>query len=140
MAKASKPASPDSKEFDLAKVLDPTQMSESELRAYVSKLELALGAAAAQNTKVTEKPWRGSEKRWVVVPPVNGQTLTINGKAYIGRMFLDRVTFDSVKESHQRAIKSELARMQTRGNLVPPHLLPADDLSSRSQALTIADL
>ena len=129
--------------LDKAKVLDPSTMSEEELRAYVAKLEATVGSlAAAQATaKAPPKPWLEDEKRWVQVPrsPTN-DVYTINGKRYVGRRLIDRRTWDSLNEMHYRAVKSELSRMQTRGNLVPLHQLPLDDVSSRHQPVTIASI
>lgn len=127
--------------LDPKKVLDPSQMSEEELRAYVTKLEHALGNAAKQQTKSQEKDWLIGEKRWVMIPrtPTN-EPLTINGKRYLGRCLVDRETWFTLLEMHSRAVNSELARMQTRGNMVSPHQLPFDDVSSRSQPQTIATL
>ena len=69
-----------------------------------------------------------------------GDFYTINGKRYVGRRLVDRSTWDSLNEMHLRAVKSELSRMQTRGNLVPLHQLPEDDVSSRHQPITIASI
>lgn len=125
-----------------ASTLDPEQMSPEELRAYVTKLEAALTATQTQAPKpAPEKPWGLHEKRWVMVPrtPTN-DVIMICGKPYIGRCFVTRETWESIQEIHNKAVRSELARMQTRGNLVPPHLLPNDDVSSRQQPVTIANL
>lgn len=127
--------------LDKAKVLDPSQMSEEELRKYVTQLEHAVGAMAAKAAPVAEKPWLEGEKRWVNIPrsPTN-DIYTINGKSLVGRRLIARETWDSLNEMHLRAIKSELSRMQTRGNLVPLHQLPQDDVSSRTQPVTIASI
>jgi hypothetical protein len=115
-------------------------MSEEELRAYVGKLERALGAVSQENTKVNEQPWLPDEKRWVMIPRAGTNPVTINGKAYVGRQYVTEQTWQSIQEIHNKAVQSELARMQSRGNLVAPHLLPLDDVSSRRQPVTIASL
>ena len=135
---------PESAPLDTAKVLDPLQMTEEELRTYVTKLEKAVGAMAAAQEYAKPKPakpWLDGEKRWVQIPrsPTNN-VYTINGKRYVGRRLVDRLTWDSLREMHLRAVKSELSRMQTRGNLVPLHQLPLDDVSSRHQPVTIASI
>lgn len=120
---------------------DPLKMTEEELRAYVAKLEAALGAQAAKASPAQAKPWLEGEKRWVFIPrsPTN-DVYTINGKSFVGRRLVTRETWDSLNEMHTRAVKSELSRMQTRGNLVPAHQLPIDDISSRSQPVTIGSI
>ncbi len=124
-------------------LIDPSTMSEEELRAYVAKLENSLTALTAQQAKAAPlaKPWLEGEKRWVNIPPSpTNDVYTINGKPFIGRRLVDLPTWNSLQESHNKAIASEMARMQTRGNMVPLHMLPADDVSSRSQPVTIANL
>ena len=122
--------------------LDPATMTEDQLRAYVTRLETSLVASTAAQAKPAQfKDWEDGEKRWVMVPrtPTN-EPLTINGKRYLGRCLVDRETWYTLLEMHGRAVQSELSRMQTRGNMVAPHQLPVDDVSSRSQPQTIASL
>lgn len=126
------------------KVLAPEDMTEEQLREYVASLEQALTQANQSNAAVTAKKqedWLPGQRRWVMIPktPTN-DVITINGKPYIGRMLLDLDTWQTVQEVHNKAIRSELARMQSRGNLVPAHLLASDDVSSRTQPVTIANL
>ncbi len=128
MAKATKP-------------LDPSSMTEEELRAYVNKLELALSDASTAAEKVREKPWERGEKRDVYITPTpTNNAITINGKPYVGRMKLDRDTYETVMEMHQRAVRAELQRMESRGNLVSPHLIKSDDIMSRRQPTVVANL
>ena len=121
--------------------LDPSTMTEDQLRTYVNRLEHALSAVSTTNQKVVEKPWELDEKRWVNVPktPTN-DIITINGKPRYGRILVGREEWGTIQEMHGKAVNSELARMQTRGNMVPPHQLPIGDVSSTIQPRTIANL
>lgn len=141
MPKFAKSTVPESTGESGVKPLDPALMSESELRAYISKLEKALSVAPIPTAGVPETEWLDGEKRWVTVPrTLTNNIITICGKPYIGRMLVTRETWLSLQEIHNRATLSELSRMQARGNLVAPHLLPAEDISSRTQPITIANL
>ena len=120
--------------------LDPATMTEDQLRAYVTKLEYALSATATQTKSLESDEWPMDEKRWVDIPRVGSNHVMINGKAMVGRQLIDRHVWNMVCEMHRKAVQSELDRMASRGNLVQPHLLPRDDISSRHQPLTIASL
>lgn len=124
--------------------LDLASASTEEVAAYISALEQSLSKTEEQRTKAlapAEPPWTGKDKRWMLVQNApDGQPIRINGKAYIGRMHVTRDEFDSVMEIYHRAIKSELQRLQQRGNLVPPQLLAPDEVASRTQAQVIANL
>jgi hypothetical protein len=123
--------------------VDPSTMTEEQLRAYVAKLESALGSAMAspQVSNSADKPWEPGEKRYMFVPlGPTGQPISINGRRYRGRTLVTKELYDTIKEIHGRAVKSELDRMAVRGNLATPELLPTDDVVSRSQPTTIAHL
>lgn len=120
---------------------DPATMSPEQLREYVAKLERTLGDISTRNKPVTEPEWKDGDKRWVRFPNgPTGQPVTINGVPYVGRKQVDRETYMQVCEFLGRAVRSELARMEVRGNLVAPHLLPNDDIMSRRQPELIANL
>lgn len=119
--------------------IDLSTMSEEELRAYASKLENAIAQLGTIQAKNSEKPWELGEKRSVMIPlTATGVPITINGKPYVGNMKIDRETFFTVMEMHARANRQELARLQARGNLVPPHLLANDDITSHQNELVAA--
>lgn len=121
--------------------IDISTMSEDALREYASKLESAIAKLGAAQAAGGEKPWELGEKRTVMIPlTATGHPITINGKEYAGRMKIDRETFFTVMEMHARANRQELARLQQRGNLVSPHLLASDDVSSRYQPELVASL
>jgi hypothetical protein len=118
---------------------DPTTMGEEELRAYVAKLEKALTVTASKVPST--KPWLAGEKREVYIPKTaTNDAVTINGKKYVGRMRLDFNTYQVVTEMIQRANRSELSRMQQRGNMANPHEIQNDDLMSRNQPVNVANL
>lgn len=121
--------------------IDLSTMSEEQLREYASKLEGAIAKLGAAQSANGEKSWDATEKRTVMIPlTATGHPITISGKAYAGRMKLDRETYFTVLEMHARANRQELARLQQRGNLVSPHLLASDDVSSRYQPELVASL
>lgn len=126
-----------------AKLNDPVTMTPEERLSYIARLEAALGRAssAAQQVKPADADWTGNEKRYALFQPgPTGDPIRINGKAYVGRRLVTKEEFDSVNEIYNRALRSELSRMQQRGNLTPPHLLARDDISSRTTPVTIANL
>lgn len=131
------------KQTKLKGPIDLTSASSDEIAAYISSLEGALSKTQEQVAKATEvaPAWTGNERRWVLIQnSPDGQPIRINGKAYVGRMYMTHEEYTSVMDIFSRAVKSELQRTQNRGNLVPPQLLAQDEVASRTQAQVIANL
>lgn len=133
------------KQTKLKGPIDLSTASSDDIAAYISALEQTLSKTQEQNTKITQVSpdagWTGKERRWMLIQNApDGQPIRINGKPYIGRCLVTLDEFHSVMEIYFRAVKSELQRLQQRGNLVPPQLLPQDEVASRTQSQVIANL